>query len=269
MKLVYVLSALAITFGLGTLFYIDLELSSYRRYKPSKRNELFIGYDKVDFFLDVYKYPHVLVTGSTGGGKTNIIKCMAHNLTQFANVDIYIMSVRKCDFNDFKDKFNNLKVYTGLHEIHHKFKAIHKELLKREYELTVHVKHTKKKLKYLIFDEFSFLAIDGKTDPNKDIKEQILEVVKEVARIGSALGFYLVIGTQRADSKILEGQIKANCTSQITFKQVNQVNSQIAIGHGGAETLEKYQVICLTDEERILNTPKFDVKGLVEVIGQN
>lgn len=256
--MLYVIAYSVVSLSLISSFLFKFALGKYKGFRTCSRNELYVGFTSHDnYFIDVFKFPHTLISGSTNSGKTNLIKCMIYNLIQFKNVDVYIMSVRKLDYYFFNNKFSNLFISTGIDDIYLKLKSIHKELLIREKELNHHVKYSNKKLKYIFFDEFSFLISDGKNDVNKDFKEEILNIIKEIAKIGSALGFYLIIGTQRADSKILDGQIKANCNSHITFKQINSINSQIALGHSGAEELEKYQVICLTDSEIILNTPEF------------
>lgn len=89
--------------------------------------------------------------------------------------------------------------------------------------------HKKNKLNYevVIIDEFADL---------QDEKGSI-GIIETVAAKARACGIHLVISTQRPDAKILNGRIKANVSSILGLKTINDINSRIIIDHNGLEHL--------------------------------
>ena len=61
----------------------------------------------------------------------------------------------------------------------------------------------------------------------------ILETLAKPEHVG-----YMIIATQRPDSKIINGRIKANIPGVIGLKTLNDLNSRIIIDEGGLENLK-------------------------------
>ena len=81
----------------------------------------------------------------------------------------------------------------------------------------------------IIFDEYSELM-------NQSPKE-LENVVCSLARMSRAAGIYLILATQRPNSEVITGQIRANIPSRIAFKVINWRESQTIINQSGAEKL--------------------------------
>ena len=135
--------------------------------------------------VNMNKFPHVLIGGDTGTGKSRVLLLMITNLIKYCeNVDIYLLQIRKNDlgvFNDCKQVKANSKT---LKEVLENLKSIDKEGKRREkiidnrkgyYNIEDYNKRAFCKLKYVyvIIEEFSFLNIsrgDGKEE--KKLKEK-------------------------------------------------------------------------------------------------
>ncbi|GHT18121.1 hypothetical protein AGMMS49573_10850 [Endomicrobiia bacterium] len=82
----------------------------------------------------------------------------------------------------------------------------------------------------IIIDELADLMLSK-------FKNRIEKLVNRIAAMGRAAGIHLVIATQRADSNILTGLIKANIPTRIAFKTSASINSRIILDEKGAECL--------------------------------
>jgi len=76
------------------------------------------------------------------------------------------------------------------------------------------------------------LILGGKTE-----REHFESLVARLAQKGRAAGIHLVLATQRPDSKVVTGLLKANLPLRICLRVVNASNSQIVLDASGAEAL--------------------------------
>lgn len=86
----------------------------------------------------------------------------------------------------------------------------------------------------IIVDEYADLILNKKT------KESLETTIQRLGQKGRAAGFHLILATQRPDSKIVTGVIKANLQLKICMKVTSSVNSKIILDEGGGEFLMGY-----------------------------
>ncbi len=84
----------------------------------------------------------------------------------------------------------------------------------------------------VVFDEFADLIL-GDTKQKKTFET----LVSRLAAQGRASGVHLVLATQRPDTKIVTGLIKANLPLKICLRVTNSTNSSIVLDEVGGETL--------------------------------
>jgi S-DNA-T family DNA segregation ATPase FtsK/SpoIIIE len=82
----------------------------------------------------------------------------------------------------------------------------------------------------VIGDEIHYL----RDEKSKDSPMHTLETLAMIAR---STGIHLILCTQRPSANIITGDLKANLSSCIGLKVINELNSRIIIDHGGLEQL--------------------------------
>ena len=86
----------------------------------------------------------------------------------------------------------------------------------------------------VVIDEYADLIM------NKTTKEELEAAIQKIGQKGRAAGFHLILATQRPDSKIITGVIKANLQLKIALKVTSATNSRIILDESGAECLAGY-----------------------------
>lgn len=193
------------------------------------------------------KMPHLLVAGSTGSGKSVWINGMLISLLlKYSPIDLQLILV------DMKRV--ELKLYDGIPHllcpvITDADKAINAlkwsviEMDKRYKLLEIHGKrnimdynnfaiHSElEKLPYIV------VVIDELGDLMMIAKSEVEPIIVRLTQMSRAVGIHLVLGTQRPDTHVVTGLIKANIPSRISFAVASQIDSRVILDQGGAEKL--------------------------------
>jgi DNA segregation ATPase FtsK/SpoIIIE, S-DNA-T family len=204
------------------------------------------------------KMPHMLVAGATGSGKSVWINGLLLSLlSKYSPDDLQLILV------DMKRV--ELKLYEGVphlmsNVITEAEKAINAlkwtvlEMDKRYSSLETHGKRnikdfntwidslkdkdwpegeTKKprKLPYLVF------VIDELGDLMMLAKSEVEPIIVRLTQMSRAVGIHIVLGTQRPDTHVVTGLIKANIPTRISFAVASQIDSRVILDVGGAEKL--------------------------------
>lgn len=184
---------------------------------------------------DLIKAPHILVSGCTGSGKTQLLHCFIASLllggdtTELILIDpkgnefnIYkdIDTVRFCD--DVSDAMTLLLAMVDEMEQRYKYMA----------QLGVSdVSQTDLTRIVCIIDEFADLI---KT--NKAIEKPIVKLAQKAR----ACGIHLIIGTQYPKTDVITGLIQANIPTRVCLRVLSNVQSRVAIDRVGGEKLIGY-----------------------------
>ena len=83
----------------------------------------------------------------------------------------------------------------------------------------------------LVIDELSDLIGDKKA------KNAIVPELLRIAQKGRAAGVHVILATQRPDSTVINGTLKGNIPTLISFKTISRIDSQIILDRTGAEKL--------------------------------
>ena len=189
------------------------------------RNSLILGESmgkQISVDLDVY--PHILLGGSTGSGKTNLLKLL---LMQCIKKDyaVYIADFKgKVDFSYKWDKYCHF--VTTIEDVISNLDGICKELLDRQIifgskgykDIDIYNEQEENKLQHSVFACDEVAELMDTTGYNKEEKNKIAIVQRKlgmIARLGRAFGIHLLLATQRPSVDVINGAIKNNISARI------------------------------------------------------
>jgi S-DNA-T family DNA segregation ATPase FtsK/SpoIIIE len=232
---------------------------------------LLIGYDRNGKLVNAdlaSGEPHLLIAGETGSGKSTVLRSIITNLILTSDCELFLVDLKRgAEFNVFQ-KSSRVKEFARTRGEAEKLLKRMSAEIDRRYDLLyendcVDIKQYngkfKNKLKYqvLIVDEFADLMHQDKS----------ISIIEELAAKARACGIHMILSTQRPDSQVLNGRIKANVTSVLGLKSLNEINSKIIIGHDGLEKLRGHGHAILKRVEEIeLQCPFLDIQRAQELI---
>ncbi len=192
---------------------------------------------------DMAAMPHLLVSGSTGSGKSVFINSLILSL-------IYRLSPQQLRLILIDPKMLELNAFQGLPHLitdvitnnNVAFNAMNwavKEM-DRRYQLMAETgaknidsynAKQRNKIPYIVIvvDELADLMMSG--------GQEIEVAITRLAQKARAAGIHLVLATQRPSTDVVTGLIKANIPSRISFKVPSAIDSRTVLDCSGAEAL--------------------------------
>jgi len=208
--------------------------------------------------VDMNKFPHVLIGGSTGTGKSRILLLILTNLIKYSGkVEIYLLQIRKNDLGVFNNcsqvKMNSKSIIEVLESL----KKIDAECERREglidntkgyYNIEdYNSKNYNLKYIYVVIEEFSFLNLArGDCKEEKQIKAQCLRYIKTIVNVGRSSGVFLITALQKPTSDSLPSDIKDQLCTRIALRIKDAPPSIVILGNGNATKLQEREIICST-----------------------
>jgi|WetSurSiteA1Bulk_404760.scaffolds.fasta_scaffold01398_9 nucleoside-triphosphatase THEP1 len=193
---------------------------------------------------------NLLVGGMPGTGKTKLIQLIAFQCLKYG-CKVYIGDFKGgVDTIRFANKCNVVTIHQELLQV---LKQFRKEIDRRTRlfievgaeNLKEYNEVTNKNLKreYLVIDELGeameVFEVDGFSENEvKELKKDIENNLKSIARLGRAFGLNLICGTQRPDVGIIEGQTRDQFGGRVCFKAIDKT-SNIVLSSKIASELEE------------------------------
>ena len=220
---------------------------------------LLLGVDHLGKIVmeDLTLMPHLLIAGSTGGGKStllnSIITTIMYNCS--ANeIQFVIVDLKQVEFGHFIGSKHLLfepatSIYQALErmqwtidEMEARLKRYAREGHRNILENNNTYKNAKDPYIVIVFDELASLLLDSRKEDEESrrgpslgkIAEGKLQQLAEKAR---ATGIHIIAATQRSSVKVVEGNIKANFPARLTFRLPSEADSRTILGQSGAEHL--------------------------------
>ncbi len=214
---------------------------------PSKTKELCIPFAKsIDGieYIDFIKEPHILLTGSTGSGKSitlrNIITSLVYlypNQIELALIDFKIveLSIFKSlkQVRQYATDIEQAKeVISGeLEEAKNRYKLFEKYGVTNIYDYNKKVSNDKKlKYRFIVIEEFVMLI--------EDKKKIAMKMLKQLSVISRASGQFIIITGQRFDNTVIDLVIRAQFGNRLCHKMQDEANSKLILDDVGAEKIK-------------------------------
>ncbi len=239
---------------LGTLI-ASSEFQNNRYELPIALGEDVVGNK---FVYDLAKAPHLLVAGSTSSGKSITVHDMIISLLykygpeklRFVFVDAkrveltlyngipHLLTPTVTDaktavltlkwlIDEMERRYEILEEYQvqNIKDYHNKVlpKLIKKQ--EKDPDLTV------KKMPYIV------VVVDELAEIMMEYPKELETAIVRLAQKARAVGIHLILATQRPDTSVVTGLIKANIPSRVALKVPSQIDSRTIIDRAGAENL--------------------------------
>lgn len=237
--------------------------------KSSEGHEipLFLGVapDGKALWHDATTFPHLMVSGTTGSGKSVFLNNIILNLVAFSKespVNMILIDPKRVEFAPYRNlKQLSTPIITDTDDARTVLKEA-EDLMEDRYSritdsavrnICEYNKTSEVSMPYIfiIIDEFADLVMQDKSG---EIKKSVIRLAQK----SRAVGIHVIIATQRPSSDVIDGLIKANFPARVAFKVSGKVDSRIILDENGAEELlGKGDMIC-----KISSDLKYRLQGV-------
>lgn len=190
--------------------------------------------------MDLTKHPHCFIAGETGSGKSNILKCMIYQ-SLIKSYDVVLI--------DFKRgvSFSSFSKYVNICYEHESACKVLSDMVKltnmrldlfREFKVDNINDFNNSSGRYM---ERQIIFIDELAEllkvRDKILSNSLYDSIETLTRLSRATGIHLIMGIQRPDSTIVNGQIKNNVSYRVCGRFVDKEPSRIMLGNDIASKL--------------------------------
>lgn len=195
---------------------------------------------------NLVEFPHMLVSGTTGSGKTIFMHSVILSLIMRNKPDelkIVLIDPKKVEMA-YYEQIPHL-LCPNISQSNKAFVAMKKLVDEMERRYNLFQANRVRDIKG--FNEFAaqngiqklpfiVVFIDEYADLVEEVKDIKIPVVR-IAQKARAAGIHLVIATQRPSVNVIDGVIKANVSTRVALMVASSVDSISIIGQAGAEAL--------------------------------
>jgi S-DNA-T family DNA segregation ATPase FtsK/SpoIIIE len=227
-------------------------------------------------YFDLTKMPHCLIAGRTGSGKSVFVQSIIMSILYRFRPDeckLVIVDPKGVDFTLWHDiphlitpivtdptnAVNALKwTVREMEERYKKLKDVGVQNIEGFNEAVAGIRESGKKItkqvpvgtdpetgalefeeREIDTDDMPYLVviIDEVADLMSVARKEVEACVQRLAQKARAAGIHLVMATQRPDTSVITGVIKANFPTRISFQARSNIDSMTTLGEKGAEQL--------------------------------
>ncbi len=196
--------------------------------------------------FDLADAPHLLVTGTTGSGKSTFLHaCLLSLLTCLRSTELSLMLIdpKGVEFGGYSTVPHLAGPVASTAEAISELLDLACQEMDRRYQRMTDsgvrsmpaynawaTTHDESPWPYrvVIVDEFADVVLQSDT-----AEQQVTRLVQ----MGRAAGIHLILATQRPTVNVVQGLIKANIPARVAFRVTSGLDSQLVLGQTGAENL--------------------------------
>lgn len=196
---------------------------------------------------DFNEFPHLLVAGTTGSGKSIYIHSIISTLIMRVSPDdlrIVLVDPKKVEMTKYRDMPHLLcpiitesakakvmlsKLVDEMNDRYEKFANSGSSNIEQHNEIAEEIGEEKIPYIIVVLDEYADLV-----DTCKDISQPVVSIAQKAR----AAGIHLLISTQRPSTNVITGVIKGNLPTHVALTTSSYTDSMTIIGEGGAESLQ-------------------------------
>lgn len=204
--------------------------------------------------LNLVDERHALIAGSTGSGKSNFLSTVISSLALTQSPSEVSMSLLDPKGVDFQ-RFSGLPHvgggdYLDTPEscVDYLFEIVEAELQQRQDLLKEYGAPNIREFNQFAADDYvdadqipyRVIVIDEYADliMSVDDSDRLENAVTRIAQKGRAMGYIMLLATQRPSADIVSGNIKTNFPCRISFRLPSNTDSRVILDKPGAEDLQ-------------------------------
>lgn len=200
-------------------------------------------------FFDLRKAPHVLIAGSTGGGKSVYMNVIITSLIMANTPDeleLFLVDAKRgVELGPYAGLPHVKALVTSKEEVPALLRALHAHMNARyerfadvgvrdldEYNVACKQRALRRlPAQVVLIDELASVMLD------KDLKKEVVPLLSDLIALGRAAGVHLILATQRPTVDVVDGTIKGQCPTRISFLVPQANDSLVILDQAGAEEL--------------------------------
>lgn len=196
-------------------------------------------------FVNIKDFPHLLIGGTTGSGKTSFLSSMICSLLMKAtpaDLQLMLVDTKMVDLPQYEgiphllcpvvtdawEGIDNLRALVALMES--RYEAA-KELNAKTLDELNERLSPRDNLPYIV------VIVDEVADLLLLSKYEVEESIVRIAQKARAVGIHLILATQSPRREVISGLLKANLPSRLAFAVGSALDSRIILDQGGAQDL--------------------------------
>ena len=212
------------------------------------------------FMVDLVNMPHLLISGSTGQGKSVLLHVIIASLLYKkhpAELKFVLMDSKGIEFGLYHPLANTFlaalpgkdPIITNCGDAIETLKSLCIEMNYRGKLLqdakVVSIDQYNEKFTNLqlnpdnghLYLPYIVVIIDEYSDWLLSAEEEMETYISQLTKFGRAVGIHLIISTQRPTNDIITGRIKTNFPARISFRVPEKIDSDVILDCEGAEEL--------------------------------
>jgi len=250
---------------------------------PVKYHEKFpicvgVGSARKVQWVNLSDFPHWLIGGFTNSGKSNIVNvgiCTLITKHTPQNLRLVLIDLKGgLEFNFYADiphlHGGIVDSIEGVANTLAQLEAIMQSRFRKFRGLAKRIEeyHDKRPGDYMprilcVFDEVASIMDHG------DLTKQILASLRELTRMGRAVGIHIWLCTQRPDVKAVDGQIKNNLAVRLSGRMSSSADSMTIVGNSSAKDLAPIpgrMILQLGPDPTAVQTPHITNEDIQEAL---
>jgi hypothetical protein len=184
-------------------------------------------------------FPHLLVGGATGSGKSNALNCYLVSLCSRHTPEqlrLWLVDLKRVELADYLSLPHTVRVAKEEEDVAPLLDALKAEMERRFKALEEeHARHVDKLQDppphlVLVVDELATvtLGVEG--------KENALRL-ERLAQLGRSAGIHVILATQRPSIDVCPGPLKNNVPARVGLAMATMADSRVILDQNGAEEL--------------------------------